>query len=68
MEYYAMAQNGPWLDADEVLDSYTDWTDSSSWPTSQSISEDIKIASKKQEDPETKRGIIGALLPCLPDS
>lgn len=59
-EYYAVSQEGAWLDVDEVLDSYTDWTDSSTWPTSESTIRDVKTASSKQEDPETKRGVIGA--------
>lgn len=59
-DYYAKHQEGEWLDADKVLDTYTDWTDSSSWPTSESVYRDIKKASDKQEDPELKRGVVGA--------
>lgn len=59
-EYYAKAQKGDWLDADEVLGSYTDWTDSSAWPTSESTLNEVRDASKKLEDPETKKGVIGA--------
>ncbi len=60
VEYYAVSQEGDWLDVDEVLDSYTDWTDSSAWPTSESTIRGVKTATSKQEDPETKRGVIGA--------
>lgn len=59
-EYYAESQEGAWLDVDQVLSSYTDWTDSSTWPTSESTIREVKNASSKQEDPETKRGVIGA--------
>lgn len=60
VEYYAVTQEGPWLDVDEALASYTDWTDSSSWPTSESSIRAVKNASEKQEDPEVKRGMVGA--------
>ncbi len=60
VKYYAESQSGPWLDADEVLDTYTDWKDSSSWPTSEATIKSVHSATKKQEDPESKRGVIGA--------
>ncbi len=60
VEYYVKNQNGEWVDVDEILNSYTDWTDSSSWPTSESTLREVKDASIKQQDPETKRGLIGA--------
>lgn len=59
-------QDGPWLDADEVLSFYTDWTDSSLWPTSRKEAEKVKSFAQKQEDPETKRGIIGAFCRTFP--
>ena len=59
-DYYFKFQDGPWIDADEVLDSYADWTDSSLWPTADSRIAEIKDLSEKQQDPETKRGIVGA--------
>jgi len=60
VEYYYEIQDGPWVSADEILDSYVDWTDTSAWPTAERKLEELGQASKKQEDPETKRGIIGA--------
>lgn len=60
VKYFAESQKGEWLDVDEILDSYTDWTDSSSWPTSESTIREVNSLSKKQEDPENKRGVIGA--------
>ncbi len=59
-KYYAVSQEGAWLDVDQILNSYTNWTDSSTWPTSESTIREVKNASSKQEDPETKRGVIGA--------
>jgi hypothetical protein len=59
IDYYFKTQDGPWLDVDEVLDSYIDWTDSSLWPMSETQLDRVRTAVKKQEDPETKRGPIG---------
>lgn len=59
-EYYCEFQDGPFIDADSVLGSYVDWTDSSLWPTASGALDIAKENSKKQEDPETKGGIIGA--------
>ena len=60
VDYYCEVQDGVWLDVDEVLSTYTDWTDSSLWPTAERDFQKVKDASLKQEDPETKRGVIGA--------
>ena len=59
MDYYFEYQDGEFLSADSVLNQYTDWHDTSEWPTSSDYTETIKSAIKKQEDPETKRGIVG---------
>lgn len=59
VEYYFKYQDGPWLDADEVLASYTNWKDTSEWPSSSKISDNILSEVKQQEDPEEKSGIIG---------
>jgi len=58
--YYCRVQNGPWLDVDEVLNSYVNWKDSSEWPTSAAHLESVHDLSVKQQDPEIKKGIIGA--------
>lgn len=60
VDYYFQYQDGPWVDVDEVLDSYTNWKDSSSWPTAESKFREVDKALKKQEDPENKKGIVGA--------
>lgn len=59
-EYYCELQDGPWLDVDQVLATYADWRDSSLWPTSETEYQEIKDTTKKQQDPEEKKGIIGA--------
>lgn len=58
-EYYFEYQDGPFLEADYVLGLYNDWHDTSEWPTASDSSDVIKQAIKKQEDPDSKKGIIG---------
>lgn len=60
VEYYCETQEGEWLDVDGILNTYADWTDSSLWPTAESEFQTIKDASLKQQDPTTKKGVIGA--------
>ena len=59
-EYIFKRQEGYWLDPDTILNKYLDWKDVSFWPVSSR--QDVRIQSqiKKQEDPLTKKGIIGA--------
>lgn len=59
-EYYVCFQDGPFIDVDEILDTYNDWTDSSLWPTSEKQLTDLTAHIGKQEDPENKKGIVGA--------
>ena len=59
MEYYFQYQDGPFLEADYVLNLYKDWHDTSEWPTASNSSDVISQAIKKQEDPEDKKGIVG---------
>jgi len=60
IKYYAESQDGAWLDADEALSTYADWRDSSLWPTTKDEVGHVRAATKKQQDPEIKKGIIGA--------
>ena len=60
IDYYFEAQDGPWIDVDEILATYIDWKDSSLWPTADKQFDKIKDNAAKQEDPEAKRGIVGA--------
>ena len=62
IDYYFRFQDGPWIDADEILNSYIDWKDSSLWPTSTAQIDKIKTSTEKQEDPENKKGMIGSLM------
>jgi predicted P-loop ATPase len=59
-QFFFEYKDGEWLDADEVLNSYDDWQDQSAWPVSSRTHEIIKREIKKQEDPLTKKGVIGA--------
>lgn len=58
-EYYFEYQDGPFLEADYVLGLYNDWHDTSEWPTASNSNDVIKQAIKKQEEPTSKKGIIG---------
>jgi putative DNA primase/helicase len=58
--YYVKVQEGDFLNADKVLESYEDWTDTSLWPTASKKELELKNAAKKQEDPENKKGVVGA--------
>ena len=59
VEYYFKFQDGPFVDVDETLSRYIDWKDTSLWPTSTAYINKIKGALDKQQDPETKAGVIG---------
>ena len=59
-EYYFKEQDGDFLSADEVLAEYSDWTDSSLWPTSQREADKVRSGVAKQQDPTTKIGMVGA--------
>lgn len=60
LAYYFRFQDGPFVEPDDVLAMYVDWTDVSAWPTSNRQKDRIKNTFEKQEDPENKKGIIGA--------
>jgi len=60
VEYYSETQEGEWVDVDEVLASYVDWKDTSAWPTAETHLREVLDLAKKQEDPDQKKGIVGA--------
>lgn len=59
-EYTFTEVDGPTLSADEVLATYRDWRDVSTWPRSSRENDIHKNPVKKQEDPLAKTGWIGA--------
>lgn len=59
--YYSKEPSeGVLLNPDEVLARYDDWHDCSTWPTSSREIKVIQRSAKKQADPLTKKGIVGA--------
>lgn len=59
-EFVFEYHDGAWLKADSVLAEYEDWKDQSQWPISNRAKKVINRAMKKQEDPTTKEGLVGA--------
>jgi hypothetical protein len=58
-EVYRSINEGKYVDPDEILDSYDDWTDFGEWPHSSRIQQ-LRKPVKQAEDPLQKPGIIGA--------
>ena len=52
--------DAPWLDVDEQLERYADWRDPSQWPQSSRKTDKIQKLIRKQGDPLTKKGVVGA--------
>ena len=59
-DFFFTDHPGDPLDPDAYLEKYHDWRDVSQWPTSSRQSEAIKRSIKRQNDPLSKSGIIGA--------
>ena len=59
-EYVYKYLDRPFLKADDVLNTYEDWHDTSFWPTSSRVAGIIRKATDKQGDPCEKPGIVGA--------
>lgn len=60
VELYFEYQDGPWLDADEILNSYDNWKNVEEWPRSSVQVTGVQLQIEKQGDPTEKKGIIGA--------
>lgn len=58
-EFIFRHQTGDFLDADNILDRYVDWKDTSEWPQSVRETKHFDRMLKKQEDPLSKKGLIG---------
>ena len=58
--YFFRHLDGEILDPDEVLATYHNWADVSSWPMSSRVAEVVKRTGAKQGDPLTKPGLVGA--------
>ncbi|MEG1813646.1 MAG: virulence-associated E family protein [Clostridia bacterium] len=59
-QYLFQYADAAFLDPDTILATYADWRDSSLWPTTLPLEEQIRKTATKQTDPLSKTGIIGA--------
>lgn len=59
-EYICRKYEGGWLDPDVFLAAYPNWQDCSSLPTAPGEKEAVERECKRQADPLTKEGIVGA--------
>lgn len=59
-EYLFRVQDEEWIDPDDVLDRYSDWTDPSLWPESSRVQQSRQKMADRQGDPHEKPGLIGA--------
>lgn len=59
-EYICRKYEGGWLDPDVFLAAHPNWQDCSSLPTAPGEKEAVERECKRQADPLTKEGIVGA--------
>lgn len=59
-QYFSEYQDAEFLNPDEVLATYHNWVDMSSWPMSRRCAEIIKHTTAKQQDSTEKPGLVGA--------
>ena len=59
-DYFFDFVDADFLNPDDVLATYHNWADVSSWPMSSRVAEVVKKTAAKQKDPLTKSGLVGA--------
>lgn len=59
-QYVFHHQDGPPLDPDEVLATYDNWRDATTWPLSSRETTAPRAGTTKAADPTTKPGLVGA--------
>lgn len=59
-EYRFEANDAPWINPDDVLARYNNWRDVTEWPKSSRSENIVEKLKKRQQDPTTKAGVIGA--------
>lgn len=59
-EYFFAFVDAPLLNPDDVLDTYHNWADVSSWPMSSRVADVMRKTASKQKDPLDKGGLVGA--------
>lgn len=65
-EFYFNEIPGPVLNPDDILAKYKDWHDTTEWPVSNRQETVVRNEIKKQADPLTKEGLIGAFCRTYP--
>ncbi|EJP32008.1 virulence-associated protein E [Selenomonas sp. FOBRC9] len=65
-EYICRRYEGNWLDPDAFLAAHPNWQDCSSLPTAPGETEAVERERKRQADPLTKEGIVGAFCRAYP--
>lgn len=59
-EFIFEIQDAEWLNPDDVLARYEDWTDPSYWPESSRVKQSRERMADRQGDPHEKPGMVGA--------
>lgn len=59
-EFVFELQDAEWLNPDDVLARYPDWSDPSYWPESSRVQQTRKRLADRQGDPYEKPGMVGA--------
>lgn len=59
-EFIFDLQDAPWLNPDDILAMYEDWTDPALWPESSRVHESRERMADRQGDPYEKPGMVGA--------
>jgi len=63
-EFVFHYKDAPWLNADQVLNSYENWKDRSTWPESSRVNKHRRALANRQGSPREKAGIIGGFCRC----
>lgn len=59
-EYRFEVNDAPFINPDDVLNRYTNWRDVTEWPRSSRSENLVDKLKKKQQDPRSKSGVVGA--------
>jgi len=59
-EFKVWTMDGPWIDPDEILATYSDWRNVAEWPMSQRRTKEIHQYASRQQSPLEKKGVVGA--------
>ena len=59
-EFKVWTMDGPWINPDEILATYSDWRNVAEWPMSQRRTKEIHQYASRQQSPLEKKGVVGA--------